>query len=44
MYGVPQSLGPVDFHDEKQIANFLIIKGKTTIEVKKKLTKMVELK
>ena len=34
MYGVPQSLGPVDFHDEKQIANFLIIKGKTTIEVK----------
>ena len=36
IYGVPQSLGPVDFHDKKQIANFLIIRGKTTIEVKKK--------
>lgn len=34
IYGVPQPLGPVDFHDEKQISSPLIIKGKTFREVK----------
>lgn len=35
IYGVPQSLGPVDFFDAKQTSNPVIVKGKTVLDVKK---------
>jgi len=40
IYGVPQHLGPVDFHDEKQITSSLILNGRTVGEVKKMISKV----
>lgn len=39
IYGIPQSLGPVDFRDEKQISHPLIIKADTVSKVKRVINK-----
>ncbi|MGA2916325.1 MAG: glycosyltransferase [Sedimentisphaerales bacterium] len=39
VYGLPQSIGPVDFRDEKQITHPAIVKGNTIRKVKRLINK-----
>jgi len=41
IYGVPQSLGPVEFNDEQQLSNPAIIKNKSCRKLKREINKRI---